>query len=86
LQARRGVRVGTREGRTNAGEVSLDQIIAKGQLNRAYAQRVIRLAFRSPALTADILNGEQPAGMTLSRLLRKAMPLDWRDQRLCLCQ
>jgi hypothetical protein len=42
--------------------------------------RTLRLAYLSPDLTRDLLNGRQPAGLTLAQLLNADLPLAWRDQ------
>ena len=56
--------------------------LADGEgVNRAYAQRVVRLAWLSPDLKRAILEGTTPTGMTLKRLLQEDIPLAWADQR-----
>ncbi len=42
------------------------------------------LAFLSPKIQRAILDGTQPVNLTLERLVRQTIPLDWQDQeRLC---
>lgn len=42
------------------------------------------LAFLSPKIQRAILEGTQPVDLTLERLVRQTLPLDWLDQeRLC---
>ncbi len=42
------------------------------------------LAFLSPRIQRAILDGTQPVELTLERLVRQTLPLDWADQeRLC---
>jgi len=42
------------------------------------------LAFLSPKIQRAILEGTQPVDLTLERLVRQSLPLDWQDQeRLC---
>lgn len=42
------------------------------------------LAFLSPKIQRAILEGTQPVDLTLERLVRQTLPLDWADQeRLC---
>ena len=44
----------------------------------------IPLAFLSPKIQRAILDGTQPVDLTLERLVRQSLPLDWQDQeRLC---
>ena len=77
------VRAEAWKARILAGAATLEGIVAEEQVNRAYAQRLIRVAFLSPLLKAAILNGKQPAQLTLNRLLQGAVPLAWADQASC---
>jgi hypothetical protein len=43
--------------------------------------RGLRVAFLAPDLKRAILDGSQPDGLTLQRVLTQAMPFDWRRQR-----
>lgn len=50
-----------------------------------HAERLARLAFLAPDITAAILAGTQPACLTSRRLLKlPALPLDWNEQRQAL--
>jgi DNA invertase Pin-like site-specific DNA recombinase len=50
--------------------------------DQRYAAFVLRLAFLSPDLTNSILQGTQPYGLTLHRLLWKVdLPICWRAQQ-----
>ncbi|WP_147372423.1 hypothetical protein [Henriciella barbarensis] len=40
----------------------------------------LKLAFLSPAITKAILDGRQPADLSLERILRSDLPLDWDRQ------
>jgi site-specific DNA recombinase len=46
-----------------------------------YLRRIVRLAFLAPDLQAMILDGRQPAGLTLEQLTRGDVPTGWADQR-----
>ncbi len=46
----------------------------------AYARRLIRIAFLAPDLQAALLDGRQPAGLTLDRLIRAPLPCSWAEQ------
>ena len=46
-----------------------------------YGRRLIRLAFLAPDLQKSILDGTQPADLTLDHLLTKPVPCDWDAQR-----
>jgi site-specific DNA recombinase len=48
---------------------------------RPYDRRVICLAFLAPDLQRDILEGRQPAGLTLQRLVMGRIPSSWNEQR-----
>ena len=45
-----------------------------------YFMRLLRVSFLAPDILEAILNGTQPADMTLERF-RNAIPLDWSTQR-----
>lgn len=46
-----------------------------------YGRRLIALAFLAPDLQQAILEGTQPADLTLEHLLAKPLPLEWQAQR-----
>ena len=46
-----------------------------------HKRRLVRLAFLAPDIQSKILAGEQPADLTLARLLAVDVPLDWAAQR-----
>lgn len=65
-----------------SGDVaSLREIARAENVTPAYARRVIKTAFLAPDLKVAILDGRQPAGLTLEAVIRSEMPLDWDDQR-----
>ena len=45
-----------------------------------HRRRLVRLAFLAPEIQRAIVEGRQSAGLTLSRLLKGPMPLDWSQQ------
>ncbi|MFN9927837.1 MAG: recombinase family protein [Phenylobacterium sp.] len=47
-------------------------------------RQVCKLAFLAPELQQEILNGKQPPGLTLRRILKSEMPLAWADQKAWL--
>jgi hypothetical protein len=53
-------------------------------LDDPYHRRLAALAFLAPDLQQAILEGRQPAGMTLSILLSSDLPLEWSAQRRLL--
>jgi hypothetical protein len=46
----------------------------------AYLRTRAQLAFLSPRIQAAILEGTQPPGLTLERIVRTGVPLDWAEQ------
>ena len=61
--------------------VTLATIAQQECLARNYVQRILRLAFLAPDLKLAILEGCQPAGLTLDRFMRRDLPLAWIAQR-----
>ncbi|WP_423141657.1 recombinase family protein [Parablastomonas sp. CN1-191] len=49
-----------------------------------YERRILRLAFLSPRIQADILAGRQPAAINLERLTKADIPLLWTEQEQVL--
>ena len=50
----------------------------------AYDRKVCRLAFLAPDIQEAILDGRQPAGLTLDRLISQPLPTRWSAQREAL--
>ena len=46
--------------------------------------RILRLAYLAPDIIEAILAGRQPGELTLARLLKIDLPLDWHAQREAL--
>ena len=49
-----------------------------------YVTRILRLAYLAPDIIEAILAGRQPGELTLARLLKTDLPLDWDAQREAL--
>jgi hypothetical protein len=58
---------------------SVRELAKAEKINESYLCRVLRLTLLSPALTGAILNGHQPEGLDLARLL-KSLPIEWDKQ------
>ena len=58
---------------------SVHELAKAEKINESYLCRVLRLTLLSPALTEAILNGQQPEGLDLKRLL-KSIPVEWEKQ------
>jgi site-specific DNA recombinase len=66
--------------RLGQGGTSMDALADADGVHRAYAQRVVRLAWLSPSLKRAILEGGHIGGLTLSRALAEDIPLEWDAQ------
>ena len=58
----------------------LSEIAAATGHAESYIRTRSQLAFLSPAIQSAILDGRQPTHLTLERIVRKPMPLDWDAQ------
>lgn len=59
---------------------SIDAIATRVGSERTHIGRTLKLAFLSPALTEAILDGRQPAGLSLAQLLDADLPISWQAQ------
>jgi site-specific DNA recombinase len=55
---------------------SIEFLAEANQLHPKVVRQALRLAFLSPAVTSAILEGSQPAGLSLSQI-PKLLPLPW---------
>ena len=53
------------------------------RINPSYVSRILRLAYLSPKIVQAILDGKQPAWLTMKDLLRP-LPADWSEQEQVL--
>jgi hypothetical protein len=58
---------------------SVRELAKAEKINESYLCRILRLTLLSPALTEAILDGQQPEGLDLARLL-KSLPVEWDNQ------
>lgn len=58
---------------------TIEDLAAAEKINPSYVSRVTRLAFLSPAITEAILEGKQPAHLTMKDLM-EPFPMDWKQQ------
>ena len=64
------------------GAIASVKVLAKRHhLCLRYTARLLPLAYLAPDLTAAIIEGRQPRGLTLSLLTAQPLPPDWSDQR-----
>ncbi len=59
---------------------SLSEITTSTGHSEPYIRSRIALAFLAPKLQAAILDGRQPADISVARLLRDGIPMDWSEQ------
>ncbi|MFM8465219.1 MAG: hypothetical protein ACKOA0_14180 [Burkholderiaceae bacterium] len=57
----------------------LDDLIVAGKINLSYVSRILRLAYLSPKIVQAILDGKQPAWLTMKELL-KPSAAEWSEQ------
>lgn len=62
-----------------AGERIIDIATREGT-DKTNIRRRLELAFLSPKLVEMILKGEQPTELTLDRLMKADIPMDWNEQ------
>ncbi len=62
----------------------LPEIAEREGVTEAYIRTRVPLAFLSPKIQAAILDGTQPTELTLERLVRMTLPIDWQDQEKLL--
>ena len=59
---------------------SLQELAQRDDIARRYIRRLVDLAFLSPQLVDEILQGRQPAELTATRLTKLDLPLSWAEQ------
>jgi site-specific DNA recombinase len=62
---------------------SIEQLAEENRLHPKVVRQALRLAFLSPEVTSAILEGRQPAGLTLARV-PKLLLLSWMEHRRLL--
>lgn len=68
----------------DSGEAgSLDELATKYDVGHSYVGRILRLPTLAPDIIKAILAGNEPNGLSLTRL-RDDLPLRWNDQRQTL--
>ncbi len=64
--------------------ISLKRLASEVNVSERYVARIIALAGLSPKIQAAIVDGIQPIDLTLERLLRNSLPLEWSAQEQAL--
>jgi DNA invertase Pin-like site-specific DNA recombinase len=60
---------------------SLDELARQEGCSRPYVSSMIKLAYLAPSITQAIVDGTQPASLTLADLMKRDIPVGWTDQR-----
>lgn len=63
----------------HAGQ-TLSHIARTQHCTQAFIRTRLQLAFLSPAIQQAIMDGTQPATLTLEKIVRTGVPLDWSEQ------
>lgn len=67
----------------DSGEfATIAELAEKEGIAFTYMARLMRLSLLSPEIVHAIMDGRQPAGITLANLM-DPFPLDWEEQRAC---
>lgn len=70
---------------TVAGESCTRTVAPKGcDIKNEYLRRVLGCAFLAPDIVEAILDGHHPSDLTIKKLCRRHLPLDWAEQRFQL--
>ncbi|KRS19178.1 recombinase family protein [Roseovarius indicus] len=62
----------------------ISQIARREKVTEAYIRTRAQLAFLAPSIQTAIFDGKQPANLTLEKLVRMQIPLDWTEQERLL--
>jgi hypothetical protein len=62
---------------------TVEEIATAEKINTSYVGRVLRLTLLAPDIIEAILDGRQPAEMTLTTLMRP-FPVGWREQLMVI--
>ena len=60
---------------------SIGELAERIDVDAAYVRRIIKLTTLAPDIVVALLNGEEPDGLSLARLV-KGFPVDWVEQPL----
>lgn len=59
---------------------SISELARDLDVDSSYVARTLKLTTLAPDIIEAIINGEEPSGLSLSKLV-KTFPLDWSEQR-----
>ena len=63
---------------------AIDQNRSARGIDDSYLRRIANIAFLAPDIQAALVDGRQPAGLTLEMLQDMKLPIAWEDQRTVL--
>ena len=58
---------------------TIEELAVAERINSSYVSRILRLTLLAPGIVEEILDGRQPAEMTLAALM-KPFPVSWVEQ------
>jgi hypothetical protein len=61
---------------------TINELAAAEKINSSYVSRMLRLTLLAPKMVGAILDGQQPAGVTLPGLM-EPFPDEWIQQAAC---
>lgn len=64
--------------------VNVDDLAKRARLHRRRVRELLRLAFLAPDIQRAIVEGRQPRGLNLERLIEVGPPASWHEQRRLL--
>ena len=70
--------------RTGASSPSIEtyeSIAASDGVSKHRVMQLVELAFLSPEIVGEVLDGRQPPGLTTDLLVKRGFPVDWTEQR-----
>ena len=61
----------------------IEDIAKAERINGSFVSRIVRLTLLAPEIVELVLTGQQPAAVTLKKLM-EPFPVEWERQRECL--
>jgi hypothetical protein len=58
---------------------TVEEVAVAEKINTSYVSRILRLTLLAPEIIETILDGRQPAELTLAKIA-KPFPMDWKEQ------
>ena len=61
--------------------LSINRIATDAGRCRTRLSRLFAIAHLAPSIATEVIEGRQPVGLTVRRLLNASLPVDWAEQR-----